>query len=329
MIGLAVAVMIRSLVGQGNGDDPGGDGPPSDVPSVVVDEEGFSDFGNWVAAGIAVAIGVVIALLLRAAIRRLRRRSKTVTSTVQIVSQIVFAVVVAVSIYIALTIIGVDLTPLLAGAGIAGLTIGFALKDIAENYVSGILMGFNNPFSPGDEIIVDEGRLEGTVEELTLRQTIIRSSDGVRVLMPNSMVIRNPLENLTANGSRRSYFNLGVGFDTDLDEARRIAVEAVRNVPGVHDQPEPEAFVEEIGGSWVTIRVRFWHEPRSIDRWQIRGRAITAALAAVNAAGIDMPYRQQVVRVEDLDETEPPPRAHNTDHRGVFDDRSGDGSERE
>lgn len=204
---------------------------------------------------------------------------------------------------------------------ILGLTLGFALKDVTENYVSGVIMGFSNPFAPGDQVIIDDGRLEGTVEELQLRYTVIRSTDGVRILMPNALVLKNPLENLTVNGDRRSHFTLGVGFDTDLDAARALAVDTVTGVEGVHEAPPPEAFVEELAGSWVTIRVRFWHGPRNHDRWEVRGRAITATYTAFNEAGIDMPYRHRVLRLEGLE-------TGGTGERRAVDDRSGDGSER-
>lgn len=300
----------------GSGDE--GTGDP--VAPVVTDAR-IEDPLNWVLAGAVVLLSILVGTLLRRLIRRMARRQDSQTSMVQVVARLVFGLVVAIGIATALTQIGVDLTPLLASAGILGLTLGFALKDVAENYVSGVIMGFSNPFAPGDQVIIDDGRLEGTVEELQLRYTVIRSTDGVRILMPNALVLKNPLENLTVNGDRRSHFTLGVGFDTDLDAARALAVDTVTGVEGVHESPPPEAFVEELAGSWVTIRVRFWHGPRNHDRWEVRGRAITATYAAFNEAGIDMPYRHRVLRLEGLE-------TGGTGERRAVDDRSGDGSER-
>lgn len=292
----------------------------------IVPDPGGIGWEEWLGAGVALAVAIAIATGARRIIRKFAERSDTVTSTVQIVARILYGTVVAIGVYIALSILGINLAPLLAGAGILSLVIGFALKDVAENYVAGVLMGFNNPFSPGDQIVVDDGRLEGEVEELQLRYTVIRSTDGVRVLMPNALLIKNPLENLTVNGARRSHFTVGVAFDSDLDEVRRIAVEAVSDVDGVHTIPVPEAFVEELAGSWVTIRVRFWHGARNHDRWEVRGRAITAAFTALDSAGVDMPYRHRVVQVEGLGQL---PAMRNDDHHDFVDDRSGDGSERE
>lgn len=287
----------------------------------VVSDTKIDDPVNWLIALVAIVVSIIVGTLVRRLIHRLAQRQDAVTSMVQIVARLVFGLIVAIGIAIALAQIGVDLTPLLASAGILGLTVGFALKDVAENYVSGIIMGFSNPFEPGDQVIVDDGRLEGTVEELQLRYTVVRSTDGVRILMPNSLVLKNPVENLTVNGTRRSHFTLGVDFDTDLDAARRLAVDTVKGVEGVQESPEPEAFVEELAGSWVTIRVRFWHGPRNHDRWEIRGRAITATFGAFNDAGINMPYRHRVLRLEGLE-------SGGTDDRREVDDRSGDGSER-
>lgn len=288
------------------------------APSEVVQQSRIEDGTNWIVSGIILVVGILFAFQVRRLLRRLARKADAVTSTAQIVSQLVFGFIVLVALAVALNNVGIDLTPLLAGAGIIGLTIGFALKDIAENYVAGVIMGFSNPFIPGDQVIIDEGRLEGEVKELQLRYTIITSTDGVEILMPNAMVLKNPVENLTTNGRRRSFFTLGVSFDTDLDAARKLMVDTVSEVEGVSDSPAPEAFVEEVAGSWVTLRVRFWHGPRNHDRWEVRGRAITATFAAFNDAGIDMPLRTRALEVSDI----------TADLRG-FDDRSGDGSERQ
>ncbi|MGB3735747.1 MAG: mechanosensitive ion channel family protein [Ilumatobacter sp.] len=262
----------------------------------AANDESVSDgLNRWIEAGIAFGVAFAVASAARWAIRRFGKRSDTVTSTVQIMGRLVFFVIVAIGVYIALKLIGIDLGPVLAGAGIAGVAIAFALQDIAENYISGILMGFRNPFNPGDQI--SSGDHEGTVEELNLRYTTIRTYDGVRVLLPNAQVLKNPLTNLTANGDRRSDFQIGVAYGTDLDVARRVAIEAVTAAAGVNVEPAPQAWVEELAASWVNIRVRYWHSPRIADMWEVRSAAITAVYDQTAQQGVELPFERTIIEL--------------------------------
>lgn len=253
---------------------------------------GLSD---WVKAGIVLVCFLVVATVARAVIRRFGRRDDSVSSIVGIMARLVFAALVLVGIYIGLRTIGLDLGPVLAGAGIAGIALAFALQDIAENYISGVIMGFRNPFARGDQII--SGDAEGTVEALNLRYTTIRTYDGVRVLLPNGAVLKNPLTNLTVNGNRRTDFTVGVAYGTDLERARRVAIAAVAAVEGVDEDPAPQAWVEELAASWINIRVRYWHAPRIGDMWRTRSAAIIALVEAAEEAGIELPFERKIVDV--------------------------------
>lgn len=249
----------------------------------------------WVGAAIALGIAIVLASAARWAIRRLGRRSGSTSAATQIMSRLAFALIVAIGVYAALKAIGLDLGPVLAGAGIVGIALAFALQDIVENYISGIILGLRHPYAPGDQII--SGEHEGTVEELNLRYTTLRSYDGVRVLLPNGQLLKSPLTNLTVNGHRRTDFGLGVAYGTDLERARRVAIDAVAAVDGVDEEPPPQAWVESLDASWITIRVRYWHAPRIADMWEIRSAAIIAAVRATEAAGIELPYETRVVEL--------------------------------
>lgn len=250
---------------------------------------------SWVGAAIALGVAVAVASAARWIIRRVGRRTDVTNTAAAVLARLVFALIVAVGVYVALRAIGLDLGPVLAGAGIAGVAIAFALQDIAENYISGVIMGFRNPFSPGDEIV--SGEFEGSVEELNLRYTTIRTYDGVRVLLPNSDVLANPLTNLTVNGHRRTDFTIGVAYGTDLDRARRLAIATVDALDEVDSDPPVQAWVEELAASWINIRVRYWHAPSIADMWRIRSAAIVAVVAALEQAGIDLPFERRVIEI--------------------------------
>ena len=212
-----------------------------------------------------------------------------------LLARLVFGLIVALGFYVGLRIIGFDPAPLIAGAGVLGITLAFALRDIAANYISGILMGLRNPFRSGDQII--SGDHEGTVEDLNLRYTTIRTYDGVRVLLPNGMVLQSPLTNLTVNGSRRTDIPVGVAYGTDLQKARQVFIDAVSALDGIDPEYEVQAWVESLDASWITIRVRYWHAPRIADMWQMRSAAIIAVVDAATAAGIDLPFERTVFEI--------------------------------
>ena len=255
---------------------------------------------DWIWAAVAVATAAAIAVLVRWLIRRLDRKTGTVRSTMRMMARIVFGVILGIGIYAGLRILGVDLGPVLAGAGIAGIALAFALQDIASNYISGILMGFRNPFNLGDEIVT--GDYEGTAVDLNLRYTTLRQPDGVKVMIPNSQVLTNPLTNLTAFGNRRSEFTLGVAYGTSLDEAQDAVIAAVTSVPGVDNSKPVHAWVESLDASWITIRVRYWHGPRIADVWEVRNHAIKAVLNVATENNIVIPFEQHVVELKTSDD---------------------------
>lgn len=93
-------------------------------------------------------------------------------------------------------------------------------------------------------------------------------------------------------------FSIGVAYGTDLDEAREVAINAVAGAETVHQEPAPEAWVEEFAGSWVNIRVRYWHDPRTADKWVTRNAALIAVYKATEQHGIDMPFERKIVQLE-------------------------------
>ena len=252
-------------------------------------------WSQWVAATITIAVAVILGIGGRWLIRNRARDGRKVNTALTLLARLVFGLIVALGFYVGLRIIGFDPAPLIAGAGVLGITLAFALRDIAANYISGILMGLRNPVRSGDQII--SGDHEGTVEDLNLRYTTIRTYDGVRVLLPNGMVLQSPLTNLTVNGSRRTDIPVGVAYGTDLQKARQVFIDAVSALDGIDPEHEVRAWAESLDASWITIRVRYWHAPRIADMWQMRSAAIIAVVDAATAAGIDLPFERTVFEI--------------------------------
>lgn len=173
---------------------------------------------------------------------------------------------------------------------------------LVGDYAAGVLLRFRRIFADGDQII--SGSFEGTVIKLSLRYTAVDTHDGLRVYLPNRDVLTLPLINITANGARRSDFAIGVAYGTDLSRALEVVIDAVRTVADVDLEHDPEAWVEELAPSWVSVRIRFWHAPRAADLWRTRSAVMTAVLGAVEEAGIELPLERSIVDVMSFDSPE-------------------------
>jgi small conductance mechanosensitive channel len=181
---------------------------------------------------------------------------------------------------------------LLAGAGITAFVIGFALKDIGENFLAGILLAFKRPFRVGD--IVDINGMRGVVLTLNLRDTQIKTSDGKDVFIPNATIIKNPLVNFTIDGFLRYDFIVGLDYGSDYQAARALILEAIQKVPGVlMDTKTPKVWVSDLAESTLNLQVAFWVDTfdRKIADMEVKSQAIIQVLTTLEKAGYNLPAR--------------------------------------
>ena len=151
---------------------------------------------------------------------------------------------------------GYFVSSILAGAGITAIIIGFAFKDIAENFLSGIILAMNRPFNIGDIIELDN--FKGTIKDLELRSTHIRTPDGRDIYIPNSSLIKSPLVNYTKDGLLRLDFILGVATESNINDIRKIILDSLISNEDILQNPPPNVITENIGVSSIDIRVLFW-----------------------------------------------------------------------
>ncbi len=206
-----------------------------------------------------------------------------------------------VGVLIALEIIGATgvVGTILGAAGVVGLTVGFAFRDIAENYLASFLLIGRRPFAIGDLIKVDEH--EGKVMRLTMRETVLMTLDGNHLSLPNATVFKARVLNYTRNPRRRFDFVVGAGVDTDLLMAQQLGVETLLNTPGVIEDPKAWAQIEELGDSNVAIRFYAWVDQREADFFKVWSEAIRRVKTAMDDAGVDMPepiYRVNLKRTD-------------------------------
>lgn len=251
---------------------------------------------NGVFALPAILLAVIILLLTRTAANLVRRGvDKVVGKTVKSLSlqtllvQTGFAATWAAGILLACLIASdLDLKDLISLLGLGSVAIGFAFQDIFKNFLSGILLLLQEPFSIGDQIIV--GDYEGTVAEIALRSTQIRTYQGELVVMPNSIVFTSPVQVMTGKPQRRTDLAIGVDYNTPLPMAIKALHKAASSVEEVKPVPGVEIDVTGFGDSSIDLVVRYWthSEQKSVRR--VKTQMMLALKQACDEADISIPY---------------------------------------
>jgi small conductance mechanosensitive channel len=187
------------------------------------------------------------------------------------------------------------LSGLVAGLGIAGFTIGFALQDVAKNFVAGILLLILQPFDIGDAIQVNGHA--GSVLNITLRSTDLRTWDGLHVIIPNTDVFVNPIINYSKAGQRRLEIDVGVAYDLDLDRVTRVTLEALKELPGVLSDPAPQVVFSNFGGSAIEFKLYYWIDTTVTDYLAAQNGGYKVLKETYERESIEMPFPTQTVRV--------------------------------
>ena len=209
------------------------------------------------------------------------------TTALVVIHNIAVAVVAAMAVLYILSIWGIDIGPLLASAGIAGLVIGLALKDPLENMFYGIMLALDPHFRVGDAVDI-EG-VSGVVEEISLRNTRVRTWDGNLVMLPNSRVANAKITNYEFPDERvRTSIVIGVSYDSDPEVVKKTLLEIAKQNDKVLDDPEPAVLFTEFGDSALMFKLLYW--TKRADKWTTLDEMNTAILKAFNERGIEIPY---------------------------------------
>lgn len=194
---------------------------------------------------------------------------------------------------------GLRLGDIIATLGLGSVAVGFAFQDIFKNFLSGILILIQRPFRIDDQIVI--GDYEGTIEQIDIRTTKIRTYTGERILMPNSEVFTSAVRVRTAYSKRRTDLAVGVDYNTSLPEAKRILLDAIKSVEGVLNKPDAEIDIVAFGDSSIDLVVRYWTKPRQQQVRTIQTTAMMAIKQALDAANIGIPYPIRTVYHFDQD----------------------------
>ncbi len=248
---------------------------------------------NIVVAIIVFIIFIILAAIIKKAVNR-AATSRGRSNLGEVLGGFLKSAVILLGGLVAATIIVPTLNPgdLIAGLGVSSVAIGFAFKDILQNWLAGMLILIRQPFEIGDQIAVNG--FEGTVGKIETRATIINTYDGQRAVIPNSDIYTNAVLVKTGNEFRRSQYDIGIGYADDIDEACEIIEKELRKIDGVENDPAPEVFAWDLAASWVTLRARWWTDSKRGNVVKQRSEVVRAVKKALDEAAIDMPYDTRV-----------------------------------
>ncbi len=176
---------------------------------------------------------------------------------------------------------------IVSGTGLIGLILGFAFKDIAENFISSLLLTVQRPFRIGDVIQIES--YTGVVQKVTSRATTLVDFDGNHIQLPNAIVYKGIIKNLTANPNMRGTFILGIGYDNNITSARDLALSILHKHPNVLDEPEPMVLIDNLGSSTVNLKVYFWINVEATSVVKMSSSLMRILVESFTQAGISMP----------------------------------------
>jgi len=193
--------------------------------------------------------------------------------------------------------IGLTPTRALGGVGLASVAVGFAFKDIFENFFAGILILWRFPFDNGD--FVETGEIRGKIEEITIRNTMIRRTTGELVVVPNSQLFTEPVEVLTDQDLRRVDLVCGIAYREDVPRAVEVLRDAVSACDSASGQRAVEVFPCAFGPSSIDVQLSWWTSPLPLDRRRSRAEVVSRVKGALDAAGIEIPFPQRTLTFQE------------------------------
>jgi len=245
----------------------------------------------------AILVGLIIILLTRYAAQFMQNLGNQIgkrtlrSQSLQLLlskTAYVLAWVIGITLACVIAFPGLRLGDIIATLGLGSVAVGFAFQDIFKNFLAGVLILLQEPFRIGDQVII-EG-YEGTVEQIDIRTTKIKTYKGEKVILPNATVFTNAVQVRTAYGIRRTDLAVGVDYNTPLSEAGEILEKIIARVEGVVREPAPEIDLVNFNDSSIDFQVRYWTSAEQKNVRRTQTKAILAIKKAFDDADINIPY---------------------------------------
>ena len=244
-----------------------------------------------IVASLVFVIFWVLSIFFKKAVTRILGSRKHHQNLVTVFRRVGSALILFLGFMVAMIIAVPSFTPgkLIGALGIGSVAIGFAFKDIFQNLLSGILLLLSEPFRIGDQII--SGNFEGTVEDIQIRATTIRTYDGRKVVIPNSQLYTSTMTVNTAYSQRRLEFDVGIGYENNIIDAQRVILSVLKAAPTVSKLAEPSVIATALADSSVVLRVRwFIDDGTQNNRVASINEVIILVKEALEEANISIPF---------------------------------------
>ena len=262
--------------------------------------------GRDAVASIPALIGVLIVILVtwliakgvRYSAFRWAQQTEGDHSTEVLIGRLGYGGVWVIGVVVALGVWGIDFATMLGALGLTSVAIGFSLKDVLSNYISGVILLSARPFRIGDQVVI-EG-YEGTITQVQLRTTTLKTYDGRMIYIPNQEVFQASITNNTASKYLRSSVMVGIDYDANIADARQVIVEAIAVVQNVQPDPLPEVLVRELAASTVNLEVRFWVDSHRAGFLETTSVVAQRVKEALQAQDIEMPTEIYTLLLKDV-----------------------------
>ncbi|HEY0923120.1 mechanosensitive ion channel domain-containing protein [Rheinheimera pacifica] len=247
-----------------------------------------------IAAILIFYIGRMMARAVSRFIERMLVARSVDKAVVAFIASLIYAIILIATVLMALSQIGVQTTSFIAILGAAGLAVGLALQGSLANFASGILIILFRPFKSGD--FIDAGGVSGTVDKIEIFQTIMRTPDNKRVIVPNAQITGGPITNYSAEPRRRVDLVIGISYDSDLRKAKQILEDILKNDERVLQEPAATVKVAALADSSVNLNVRPW--VNSADYWGVYWDTLEKVKLIFDEQGIGIPFPQMDVHIK-------------------------------
>ena len=256
---------------------------------------------------VVLVISLIIAGWLSGTLRRNLNKRMDDPLLVRFLGRAFKIILIIIGLLLALQIVGLGgiAAGVLAGAGLSAFVLGFALKDIAENFLAGIILSFDRPFDLKDTITIDG--YTGQVISLDFRTSQIKTFDGKDIYIPNAIILKEPLTNYTRDGLIRLEFVVGIDFDDNITDALKLINKTMINIDEVLQEDPPYTVVDELATSTVNLRIYFWANTYDYKKGinLLKGRVVGTVKEALLDNGFGLPADIQELKIYKSDDPFP------------------------
>ena len=265
----------------------------SDVMNLVLEESVQRILGIGTRILLTLLVIVIAKFLIVLFVRFMKKMTHAKKSRISplmstFIIKVVRVIVWLFALLIGLQVWGINMGPVIAGLGITGVVLGFALQETISNLFSGFLLALNNPFDIGDYVII--GSVEGTVEQMDAVSITLKTGDKKKITMANKLVLDGAIVNVSASETRRLDMTVSVAYGSDLDQVREVISSLLSSYSDVLDEPAPVIEVSKLNNSSVDFIVRPW--VRNSDYWAVNWRFQKDIYDRLNKAHIEIPYNK-------------------------------------